>query len=360
MARLSLPTIMLGALVSMAVGAIVAVFLSPTPPPREIAATAEVSSVVAREVEITDDQDATLAVSVTAERKLVTGVTGTITATTCTAGGRAESGRSGFSVNDAPIVYLSTPTPLWRDLAPGDQGPDVRSLQNELRRLGNDLSADGRFGSSTFKAVVALAKDAGAADARSWTGFPVARFAWIPAPSVETAKCSVQVGDQVAVGDDVATLPASIEAARLAPKPRDVVEGDRVVAVGDLVMSVDGAGVVTSAEDLAKLATAPAYREFAGGGAPSTSSQSGSTTAGDGAGNGIPVTYRLAQPMRVYSVPAAAVYGTQGTGGCVLAGGEPVAVTVASSQFGQSLVRAESATRIEKVSLRTSKAPRCR
>jgi len=357
--RISAAGVVLAALVLLAVGTLVGVFVFPVTAPPDIAATAKISSVPATQLDITDDQDATLAITATPERKVAAGMSGTVTATSCASGGRAISGRAGFSINDVPIVYLSTPSPLWRDLVIGDQGVDVESLQNELKRLGQEVQTDGRFGSDTLRAVVSVAKDAGVSEARAWKTFPVSRFAWLPGPEVETIRCSAQVGDQIAAGGEVAALPPGIAAAKLNVTPSDAVSGSRVVVVGDLVLPVDESGVISSPNDLAKLSASPAYAKYVGDGSTSTAAGGHARNAG-AASDGISVTFRLAKPLKVYSIPAAAVYAVTGQKACVVAAGRPVAVTIASSQYGQTLVRVESGKRIVKVALDTSQARPCR
>lgn len=66
-------------------------------------------------------------------------------------------GRPLTSVSGRPLLALSLEIPLYRDLTPGMQGPDVESLQECLRRLGYYAAeVDGRYGASTGAAVEAL------------------------------------------------------------------------------------------------------------------------------------------------------------------------------------------------------------
>ncbi|MEO3748734.1 peptidoglycan-binding protein [Plantactinospora sp. B5E13] len=53
--------------------------------------------------------------------------------------------------HQVPLFYASAP--LWRRLAAGVSGSDVRDLQRNLDALGYRVRADGRFGSSTAAAV---------------------------------------------------------------------------------------------------------------------------------------------------------------------------------------------------------------
>src|ERR1700704_2380964 len=79
-------------------------------------------------------------VEITVSRSISSPVTspasGLVTSYDCTVGAEVASGSSFFAVDGAPVLALATDVPLWRDLAIGDTGPDVRSLQVELNRLG--------------------------------------------------------------------------------------------------------------------------------------------------------------------------------------------------------------------------------
>lgn len=63
-------------------------------------------------------------------------------------------------VNDRPVIYLQGAVPLLRDLRPGDEGEDVRRLQEALRPWLNG-EPDGTWGTGVTNAVRALYKAAG-------------------------------------------------------------------------------------------------------------------------------------------------------------------------------------------------------
>jgi len=81
-------------------------------------------------------------------------------------------------------------------------------------------------------------------------------------------------------------------------------------------------GTVTDAAALAALAASPTVPTLQALGALDT-------LTGD---------YKLATPLEVSVVPPTAIVSTGGTGGCVLADDVPRAITVVSSQLGQSFV----------------------
>lgn len=84
-------------------------------------------------------------------------VPGVVTNRTVAGGDRVQSGSVLAEVSGRPIVGLVTPFRLYRNIVPGDVGPDVRALQDALRDL--DLyvgESDGEYGVNTASAVKAL------------------------------------------------------------------------------------------------------------------------------------------------------------------------------------------------------------
>lgn len=355
--RLSFPSVLVGVAALVGVGVLVGMLLVRPSAPAGIAPSGTPTAAPVSELQTVDEQPATLEVSAGSAQTLSSSMSGTVTSTSCTAGGSATSGSTALSVNDATLIYLATARPLWRDLAIGDSGADVRSLQEELVDLGHEVGTDGRFGTATLRAVVEVATSAGANDARSWSGLPYMRLIWLPAASVRTVTCDRQLGDRVSEGDAVATLPRGVAAARVAPLPQNVLSGERVVVVGDVTLPVDASGNVSSVEDLTRLAQSSGYREQLEAAA---AGQAGSSPADGSTGAGLSVQYRLAAPVSVFSVPAASVYDTHGSSACVTADKKGVPVTIAGSQLGQTLIIPDHGARLREVALDTKNAPACR
>lgn len=86
-------------------------------------------------------------------------VTGTPVAT----GGEVRPGTAVVELNGRPVLALSGAIPLFRDVRPGDSGPDVSMVQEAMRAAGQLIPAseNGRFGSASQRATEVLYRDAG-------------------------------------------------------------------------------------------------------------------------------------------------------------------------------------------------------
>lgn len=82
---------------------------------------------------------------------------GVVTAQTVKRGDTVESGTLLGEVSGRPVIALVTPFRLYRDLYPGDSGPDVKALQDALSDLGYYTGvSDGAYGAGTAAAVRAM------------------------------------------------------------------------------------------------------------------------------------------------------------------------------------------------------------
>jgi HlyD family secretion protein len=74
------------------------------------------------------------------------------------AGDTVRSGELIAEIDGAPMFVLSGSVPAWRDLAPGETGPDVAELQKALAALGYSDEGDtsGYYGAGTEDAVSAF------------------------------------------------------------------------------------------------------------------------------------------------------------------------------------------------------------
>jgi peptidoglycan hydrolase-like protein with peptidoglycan-binding domain len=78
-------------------------------------------------------------------------------------GETVERGDELYRVNERPVTLLYGVVPMYRDLAPGDSGVDVRQLERNLVKLGYDgFTVDGAYTASTAEAVRAWQADIGA------------------------------------------------------------------------------------------------------------------------------------------------------------------------------------------------------
>ena len=101
-----------------------------------LSAPSVVESAPASVQEYSGTQQVNVVPTVSGNRDLLGNASGTVTENW--ANGELRSGTRAYQVNDRNIVALHTATPLYRDLKVGDRGEDVRSLNDELGRLGYD------------------------------------------------------------------------------------------------------------------------------------------------------------------------------------------------------------------------------
>ncbi|WP_136520152.1 MULTISPECIES: peptidoglycan-binding domain-containing protein [Cellulomonas] len=304
----------------VAAGALAASVLLPQPVAGPAAA-----DVTTRDVAVTTQSfDAARRVTViprTAEpRDLTVTDTGRVTASACAPGAHLTSGTSPLTLDDRPVVALSTAVPLWRDLDLGATGADVRALQDELVRLGHELRPDGVYRERTRAAVRALLTSLGAV--RPSGALPVASVLWLPAPDVVATTCAARVGDPLTDGV-VATVDGGLTALEVT-EPR----GDGfVLRYGQHAAPVADDGTVTDPGFLAAVAAGPELRSGPQDGEPAT----------------LELEEALAEPVDVAVVPPAAVRASDERSGCVLADGVPRPVTIVSSALGQALVTFDGA-----------------
>ncbi len=84
-----------------------------------------------------------------------------VTAATTPAGAVVEAGQVLSELNGRPLIAMPGQFAYYRDLTPGDAGPDVVQLQSALVAAGYPLRADGAFGPATERAVRALYRHLG-------------------------------------------------------------------------------------------------------------------------------------------------------------------------------------------------------
>lgn len=248
--------------------------------------------------------------------------TGRITATACTPGGEIVSGSSPVTVDDRPTLALATALPLWRDLDVNSKGTDVTALQDELVRLGYDLTPNGTYGPATRSAVKDLFTRAGVAKPSG--ALPVASVVWMPDVAAHVATCPLGLGAAASGGDDVATVGGGLVSATVTV-PADVQPGDRVATFAGVSAPVSAEGLITDEAFLEAVRTDPLYLFTQSADAPAE--------AGD-----LQVSFTLAAPLEVTIVPPGAVYSLGAGTGCVDSGGSARAVHVIASSLGKTYV----------------------
>lgn len=108
----------------------------------------------------------------------------------------AEVGEGGvaLAVSERPVVVLEGDKPMYRDLATGARGDDVRQLEAALVRLGHDPGPkDGRFDTATLRAVNRLLVAVGFAPTTS--RLPADEVLFFPKLPVRIGEVTVKPGD---------------------------------------------------------------------------------------------------------------------------------------------------------------------
>jgi peptidoglycan hydrolase-like protein with peptidoglycan-binding domain len=289
--------------------------------PPAIGGAVPVGEVPVTSTKYLDVRSVTLAFETQLQGEIVTPVGGFITRTSCAVGGEAQSGESGIAINGRSLVYLASGAPLWRDLGPDSVGSDVRGLQTELNRLGYSLDADGEFGPLTLRAARDLAERNGV-DSSDWSVIPREAFVWIPAPATGITSCPTVLGASVAPDDALFVAPPVIASARVAALPDTLAPGPRVIVAGEVRVAVDDQGAIADPAALHELGRSSEFAAW--------------VAADDG--TDFIVDLELASPVTVTTVPPAAVFGLDGSTGCISSAGHTVVVEVVGSGLGQSYV----------------------
>ena len=195
------------------------------------------------------------------------------------AGASTTSGQLLTEVNGRPVFGVHTPFAFYRDIGPGDRGPDVEALQIALAARSYPVKPDGRYGAETAAAVRRWYRDSGYdAASRSTTDtekdrqgggdapvtspspmpstgeyVPLTELVAIPTSSARVVQ-GVQIGQRVAeegrpdliLGSADLVVTVVVSVAELG----DVRAGD------DATVSVDGAEIVGVVGDITPTATA--------------------------------------------------------------------------------------------------------
>lgn len=181
---------------------------------------------------------------------------GVLTTIEVVAGAEIVNGSRLFTVNDVPVVAMTSSAPLYRSLVRGDRGPDVVRLQQWLDSLGHRVEADGNYGGSTARAVSDFRRS------RELPGdggdrFDLAWVAWTGPSPFTAAQLAVGLGTVVGVGTPVAeagTVVTGIDVTELAPYPADV---DSILEVGSASVPYrSGSGRIDAGADASTVAAA--------------------------------------------------------------------------------------------------------
>ncbi|KFI51617.1 hypothetical protein [Bifidobacterium biavatii] len=292
--------------------------------PELLGSAKEVTSAPVNVQQYAGSQQVTVVPTVSATRDLIGNATGTVTGDWSSEG--LTSGRTAMKVNDRYIVALSTATPLYRNLKTGDKGDDVLALNDELNRLGyNSAPGSNIFWWATSDGLRQLMNDNGN---NSDGTLSISDILWIPAASVRVGSWTAIEGTSVQAGTAVGQIPGTLT--QLTIKNGQSSEQDRTITIlGQTTTLPAGQTSITDAAFCDQVAATDDYRGM----------DAGTLAAGIGA------TVTLGEPIQVLRVPAAAVFGVNGTQGCIATtDGTNVTVSIVGSELGASLVQPADGT----------------
>jgi peptidoglycan hydrolase-like protein with peptidoglycan-binding domain len=205
---------------------------------------------------LTQTVDASFTLAKQDTSRLASPAAGTVTSVALTEGAALKGLIRLVGIDGNAIYGLPSSYPLYRNLAEGDDGPDVTALQRALKAAGDDPGAtDGDFGSGTTAALEAWQAsqgldETGRLDLVGFVSYP-------PGSLVDSV--AVEVGDRVGTGGQLATLvPPSSLAAEVDVSQLDVGKlklGQAVLLTFDGLDGATEAGKVSDIAGTAEQAT---------------------------------------------------------------------------------------------------------
>jgi hypothetical protein len=226
------------------------------------------------------------------------------------AGDTVRNGEQLAEIDGEPLFALAGTVPAWRDLTPGESGPDVAELQKALGSLGYYDGGDtaGYFGAATGDAVAAYYEHLGYT-APSSGGVPAADVVFLPSLPASVVAVNGAAGQQPGQPFlELAPRGSLALTGQLPPAYAGQVKPGLKVSIYDEVTgihatgTVAGLGVATTTVpagtvvDIGSSAGSTGASGSAGsastGSAATGSSSSSSSSGGSGAAAFIPLTVR--------------------------------------------------------------------
>lgn len=291
----------------------------PDRPPALLGASGEVTQAKVSTQQYNGAQTVTLIPDIANDRTILGNSTGTVTADY--SGNGLSSGHACMRVNDRAVIALNTALPLYRDLHVEDRGQDVRALNNELSRLGYQSDADSdRYSWNTQQGWKRLMADNGS---DSDGTLLLSDILWIPEQSVTVSNWQGTTGASVTQGSQIGDIPGAL--VKLNIKNTNPSDQDRVITVfGQSTTLPAGQTAIDNVDYLKQVSATEEYK----------------TQTKDTLAAGISGTLSLARSIEALRVPAGAVFGLNGSKGCIMTtDGTKHAVTVVGSSLGVSLVQ---------------------
>jgi Putative peptidoglycan binding domain len=198
------------------------------------------------------------------------------------AGDTIRNGEQLAELDGQPLFLLAGPVPAWRDLTPGESGPDVSELQNALASLGYYDGGDtaGYFGAATQDAVSQYYGHLGYA-APSSGGVPAADVVFLPKLPASVVAVNGAAGQQP--GQPFLELAARGSLAltgQLPPAYAGQVKPGLKVSIYDEVTGIHATGTVASLGTATTTVPAGTVVDIGSGAGSAGSVSSGSSSSG--------------------------------------------------------------------------------
>lgn len=290
--------------------------LGRTAVPEELQSGAPVSRVDLLHDEFSDTRTVDLSVALQPSAGMVLRTGGVLTASECEPGAEVVSGGSTFAVDGSPLIDLRTPQPLWRSLAPGSRGADVRSLQEALVDAGFTGSVDGVIGPQTLDYFNQLRRDSEPA-APLVSEISPESVVWLSSPPTRIVDCAASVGQPIDAGTVAASLPPRISTLRVGTMPTVVPDEPRMLVVDTVRARVDVDGGV-DADAWAAITGTPAFQAY----------------VADPQNVVLKGTLQTSAPLSVALVPPSALFAVSGDTACVTDGSSSFPATIISAEAG--------------------------
>lgn len=341
---MALPTrsLLLGvtaALLSAALGATLGAYIVAPPVPESLTHPDDITSASVTARPYTDERSVRVKVQLKEAVPVTAPVTGRVTALRVAPHASLASGSKIMDVDGLPVVALHTTTPLYREIADGVAGDDITALQEELQRLGYDISTTGKVNWATRSAAADLL---GVDDGQGGVpeALPHTHFLWLPTVNVTVNEVKVSLGDTLTEQSTILTLTGGANTGMI-DIPADALPGARVLFLQDKEYPVADNGVVDNPELLEQILRIAAQQNMFGPQEDAKQTNEVSVTA----------PWRLAKPLEVQVVPASALIEARDNHACVSADGKTIPVTIIASELGQTFVQSD--TPVHEVSLKT-------
>jgi peptidoglycan hydrolase-like protein with peptidoglycan-binding domain len=219
------------------------------------------------------------------------------------AGDTIRNGEQLAELDGQPLFVLAGPVPAWRDLTPGESGPDVTELQNALATLGYYDGGDtaGYFGAATQDAVSAYYEHLGYTPPSSG-GMPAADVVFVPKLPATVVAVNGAAGEQP--GQPFLELAARGSLAltgELPPAYAGQVKPGLWVSIFDEVTGIHATGTVaglgTATINVPTGTVVDIGASAASASSSSSSSASSSSSSSSGATTFIPLTVAPSAPL---------------------------------------------------------------